>query len=78
MHNLFSEYMSGGSMFDFLHKQKTVLALPSLLKVAIDVSEGMKYLHQNDIIHRDLKAANLLIDENGVSLHCIFTLDFSG
>ncbi|KAG5065094.1 hypothetical protein AAZX31_04G019400 [Glycine max] len=63
---LVTEYMSGGSMFDFLHKQKTVLALPSLLKVAIDVSEGMKYLHQNDIIHRDLKAANLLIDENGV------------
>ncbi|KAL2346204.1 hypothetical protein Fmac_000204 [Flemingia macrophylla] len=63
---LVTEYMSGGSMFDFCHKQKTVLDLPSLLKVAIDVSEGMKYLHQNDIIHRDLKAANLLIDENGV------------
>ncbi|XP_029127866.1 serine/threonine-protein kinase STY46 isoform X2 [Cajanus cajan] len=63
---LVTEYMSGGSMFDFLHKQKTVLDLPSLLKVAIDVSEGMKYLHQNDIIHRDLKAANLLIDENWV------------
>ncbi|RDX70224.1 Serine/threonine-protein kinase STY46, partial [Mucuna pruriens] len=63
---LVTEYMSGGSMFDFLHKQKTILALPFLLKVAIDVSEGMKYLHQNDIIHRDLKAANLLIDENRV------------
>ncbi|WVZ19986.1 hypothetical protein V8G54_007308 [Vigna mungo] len=63
---LVTEYMPGGSMFDFLHKQKTALALPSLLKVAIDVSEGMKYLHQNNIIHRDLKAANLLIDENGV------------
>ncbi|KAG2400744.1 Serine/threonine-protein kinase [Vigna angularis] len=63
---LVTEYMPGGSMFDFLHKQKTALALPCLLKVAIDVSEGMKYLHQNNIIHRDLKAANLLIDENGL------------
>ncbi|XP_068482385.1 serine/threonine-protein kinase STY46-like isoform X4 [Phaseolus vulgaris] len=63
---LVTEYMPGGSMFDFLHKQKTALTLPSLLKVAIDVSEGMKYLHQNNIIHRDLKASNLLIDENGV------------
>lgn len=58
--------MSGGSMHDFLHKQKRVLTLPSLVRVAIDVSEGMNYLHQNNIIHRDLKAANLLTDGNGV------------
>ncbi|MBA0760240.1 hypothetical protein Gotri_022999 [Gossypium trilobum] len=41
-----------------------IMRLPSLLKVAIDVSKGMNYLHQNNIIHRDLKAANLLMDEN--------------
>lgn len=59
--------MSGGSMYDFLHIQKAILTLPYLLKVAIDVSEGMNHLHQNNIIHRDLKAANLLMDEKGVS-----------
>ena len=61
-----AEYMSGGSVYDYLHKQKGVFKLPSLLKVAIDVSKGMTYLHQNNIIHRDLKAANLLMDENEV------------
>ena len=58
--------MFGGSVYDFLHKQKGSFKLPSLLKVAIDVSKGMNYLHQNDIIHRDLKAANILMDENKV------------
>lgn len=53
-------------MYDFLHKQKGVLTLPSLLRVTIDVAAGMNYLHQNSIIHRDLKAANLLMDGNGV------------
>lgn len=62
-----SEFMSRGSLYDFLHKQKGVFKLASLLKVAIDVSNGMNYLHQNNIIHRDLKTANLLMDENEVS-----------
>ncbi|KAJ6336725.1 hypothetical protein OIU76_006576 [Salix suchowensis] len=61
-----TEFMSGGSMYDFLHKQKGSLNLQSLLRVAIDVSKGMNCLHQNHIIHRDLKSANLLMDENGV------------
>ncbi|XP_073052849.1 serine/threonine-protein kinase STY46-like isoform X2 [Primulina eburnea] len=61
-----TEFMPGGSVYDFLHKQKGVFKLPALLKVAIDVSKGMSYLHHNNIIHRDLKAANLLMDENDV------------
>ena len=58
--------MPGGSVYDFLHKQKGVFKLPSLIRVAIDVSKGMDYLHKNNIIRRDLKAANLLMDENEV------------
>ncbi|RZC55001.1 hypothetical protein C5167_013865 [Papaver somniferum] len=61
-----TEFMSGGSIYDFLHKQKGFFKLPSVIRVAIDVSKGMNYLHQNKIIHRDLKAANLLMDENKV------------
>ncbi|XP_050259494.1 serine/threonine-protein kinase STY46-like isoform X1 [Quercus robur] len=63
---IITEYMSGGSVYDFLHKQKGVFKLPALIRVAIDVSKGMDYLHKNNIIHRDLKAANLLMDENEV------------
>ncbi|CAK9203622.1 unnamed protein product [Sphagnum troendelagicum] len=61
-----TEFMSCGSVYDYIHKQKAVLKLPMLLRVAIDISKGMDYLHQNNIIHRDLKAANLLMDENEV------------
>ncbi|ESQ53088.1 hypothetical protein EUTSA_v10024738mg [Eutrema salsugineum] len=61
-----TEFMPGGSVYDYLHKQKGVFKLPTLFKVAIDICKGMNYLHQNNIIHRDLKAANLLMDENEV------------
>ncbi|CAM6085958.1 unnamed protein product [Calypogeia fissa] len=64
--SIVTEFMSGGSVYDFLHKHKSLLKLPMILRVALDISKGMDYLHQNNIIHRDLKAANLLMDENEV------------
>lgn len=65
---LLAEFMPGGSLYDFLHKNHNVLKLPQLLKFAIDVCRGMEYLHQNDIIHRDLKTANLLMDTQDVRI----------
>ncbi|XP_015696147.1 serine/threonine-protein kinase STY8-like [Oryza brachyantha] len=56
-----TEYMPGGNLYEFLHKQKNVLDPLTVLRIAISISKGMDYLHQNNIIHRDLKTANLLI-----------------
>ncbi|MCO5593200.1 hypothetical protein L7F22_047207 [Adiantum nelumboides] len=61
-----TEFMAGGSLYDYLHRQNGVFTLPMLLRVSLDIAKGMDYLHQNNIIHRDLKAANLLLDENEV------------
>ncbi|CAN8271244.1 unnamed protein product [Cochlearia groenlandica] len=61
-----TEFMARGSIYDFLHKQKCAYKIQTLLKVALDVANGVCYMHQNNIIHRDLKTANLLIDEHGL------------
>jgi serine/threonine protein kinase len=76
---LCSEFMSGGSIYDYLHKENGFLKMPALLRAAIDVSKGMNYLHQNNVIHRDLKTANILMDENKVSflmINFLFLFEF--
>ncbi|KAI3672621.1 hypothetical protein L6452_38717 [Arctium lappa] len=63
---IITEYMPGGSLYEYLHKNHCTLTLPQLVQFAIDVCRGMEYLHKSNIIHRDLKTANLLMDSQNV------------
>eukprot|EP00210_Caulerpa_lentillifera_P008547 g8153.t1 len=58
------EYMDVGSIYDY-SRSKGCLPLMEVYKIALDVSRGMDYLHRMHIIHRDLKTANLLMDNTG-------------
>uniref|UniRef100_A0A0D3EZX4 non-specific serine/threonine protein kinase n=1 Tax=Oryza barthii TaxID=65489 RepID=A0A0D3EZX4_9ORYZ len=43
--------VTGGSVHDYLHKKNNSFKLSEILRVATDISKGMNYLHQNNIIH---------------------------
>jgi len=63
-----TEFMHGGSIFDFLYNRRGNFQLPDVIRIASDVSKGMNYLHQINIVHRDLKTANLLMDDQVVKV----------
>ncbi|XP_040283120.1 tyrosine-protein kinase Blk isoform X2 [Bufo bufo] len=59
-----TEYMSNGSLVDFLQTDEGAkLRFPKLVDMAAQVAEGMAYIEKKNYIHRDLRAANVLVSD---------------
>jgi tetratricopeptide (TPR) repeat protein len=58
------EYLPGGSLYELLQKRGK-LPVEQALKLAIGICEGLGKLHAKGIIHRDIKAENILLTADG-------------
>lgn len=63
------EYVPGGELFTYLREKVRFSASDALFYVA-EIISVLEYLHERDIVYRDLKPENLLIDNEG---HLKFT-----
>ncbi len=57
------EYMPKGSLFNLLRSNQT-LDWSTRYKMTLDMACGLAFLHAENILHRDLKSLNVLLDEN--------------
>lgn len=69
------EYIPNGTIADHLHGDRAKdhsLTWPVRMKIAIETATALAYLHASDIIHRDVKTYNILLDHN----FCVKVADF--
>ncbi|CAN6618217.1 serine/threonine-protein kinase Ste11p [Trichomonascus vanleenenianus] len=69
--NIFLEYVPGGSVATLLANYGE-FSEPLIRNFVRQILQGLKYLHGQNIIHRDIKGANVLVDNKG----CIKISDF--
>lgn len=59
-------YVHGGSILNIMrYKYADGLEEPVIATVMKEVLKALQYLHHNGIIHRDIKAGNVLLDDDG-------------
>jgi len=55
------QYCAGGSLQDLLKKRSREITLACRLDIAIQICWALEYIHREGFLHRDLKAANVLL-----------------
>src|ERR1700761_2285961 len=69
--NIFLEYVPGGSVTALL-RNYGAFEEPLVKNFVRQILQGLSYLHSRDIIHRDIKGANILVDNKS----CVKISDF--
>ena len=62
---VYLEHVSGGSLLSKYGELGGKITEPLLKKFTRQIVEGLVYLHENKVVHYDLKCSNVLVDHNG-------------
>lgn len=58
-----TEFLGGGTLYDMIHHHPNRFNRIGVFRIARDLASAMAYLHQQNIIHRDLKSSNIMFSE---------------
>ena len=70
--SIITELAPNGSLYDYLHVKKTEPSPDQSFAWALQVASGMQHLHNNNVVHRDLKSANIVLSFGFLAKVCDF------
>ncbi|GBC26213.2 kinase-like domain-containing protein [Rhizophagus irregularis DAOM 181602=DAOM 197198] len=65
---LVMQYANGGDLQNYLKKNFKNLTWNDKKKLAFQIADGLNYLHNENVLHRDLHSKNVVIHENNAKI----------
>lgn len=69
-----SEFCQGGDLLDLLSDHDQALGWKFRINVAAQAASAIQYMHENNVIHRDIKSSNILMNREWHCKICDFGL----
>lgn len=74
--HLVTEYIAGGTLTKLLKHKYIELSWKQKMELAKDIASGMAYLHDQNVMHRDMKSKNVLIKSKEGGARIAIVADF--
>jgi serine/threonine protein kinase len=67
---LVMEHMEQGSLYNILHDSEELLPCSTSnymkrIRLAVDIADGMRFLHHSGVVHKDLRSGHVLVGSDG-------------
>ncbi|GAU78747.1 Stk1 family PASTA domain-containing Ser/Thr kinase [Fusibacter sp. 3D3] len=65
MHYIIMELVTGNTLREYLNKMNGFMREEAVINISLQIASALNNAHQNNIIHRDIKSQNILVNEQG-------------